>query len=181
MEENKNFQEADEKNDSKESVNFDVLINSIPEQPSQSQEIEPSPEKPKFEGFKTNTFLFTFLWIFGVVFLSIFFMFNIYLKPIDVLGLSMYPTINASCDSDDDDNHNDMVYYREKDSYTYGDVVIISNERQQYVKNQDVSFLIKRVIACPGDTITFFLTDIDSEKHLYYFYNTIIIRFVIFQ
>lgn len=169
MEENNNFQKADENNKTNESVNFDALINSISEKTVPSQETEPLPEKPKFEGFKTSSILFNFLWIFGVVFLSIFFVFNIYLNPIDVLGLSMYPTINADCLADDDNVRNDMVYYREKNSYTYGDIVIVSNETQQYIKNGSVNFLIKRVVACPGDTIIFSLTDIDSDKHLYYY------------
>ena len=172
MEENKDFQKADDEQFENDSPNFDELINSITDSEPSVQNVETEPEKPKFEGYKTNTFLFHFLCIFGVVFISIFFIFNIYLSPITVVGQSMLPTINASTISNSDKTHNDMVYYREKESYTYGDVVIISNESEHYITNtttNSVEFLIKRVIACPGDTITFFFTEKDEQNHLYYY------------
>lgn len=172
MEENKDFQNSEEEKMQNEQPNFDELIKSISDNPSETQEPTPVEEKPTFEGYKTNSLLFVFLSFFGVVFLSIFFMFNVYLTPISVVGQSMLPTINAQTLSNTDKINNDLVYYREKDSYTYGDIVIVSNEAEHYIKNtktSQVDFLIKRVIACPGDTITFYLTDIDSEKHLYYY------------
>ena len=171
MEENKDFQNSEE-NKLNEQTDFDELIKSIPDYTSENQEPIPVEEKPAFEGYKTNSLLFHFLAVFGVVFLSIFFMFNVYLSPISVIGQSMLPTINAKTLSNTDSVHNDLAYYREKDSYTYGDIVIISNEEEHYITNTEkyqVDFLIKRIIACPGDTITFFLTDIDTEKHLYYY------------
>ncbi len=171
MEENKDFQNSEERV-SNEQPSLDELIKSIPDYSSENQNQPPVDEKPQFEGYKTNSLLFMFLGLFGVVFLSIFFMFNVYLTPISVVGQSMLPTINAQTLSNSDKTNNDLVYYREKDSYTYGDIVIISNEAEHYItnsKNSHVDFLIKRVIACPGDTITFYLTDIDTEKHLYYY------------
>lgn len=173
MEENKDFQTNDENNVQKEFVDLDKLVESIPEPTNLEQDYESVPEKPKFEGYKTNTLLFHFLCVFGVVFLSIFFVFNVYFKPITVVGQSMLPTINAQTTSNDDTTHTDMVYYREKDSYTYGDVVIVSNEEGHYIDNSNratpVNFLIKRVVACPGDTITFYFTSKDASKHLYYY------------
>ena len=172
MEENKDFQNSEEERYSIEKSNLDELLKSIPDTTQENQEQNISNKKPKFEGYKTNSLLFHFLCVFGVVFLSIFFMFNVYLSPISVVGQSMLPTINAQTLSNSDKENNDLVYYREKDSYTYGDIVIISNEEEHYIKNtktSQVDFLIKRVIACPGDTITFYLTDIDNEKHLYYY------------
>ena len=177
MEENKDFQTNDENTSKNNSVDLDKLVNSIPEQININQEVEETPEKPKFEGYRTNTLLFHFLCVFGVVFLSIFFVFNVYFKPITVVGQSMLPTINAQTTSNDDITHTDMVYYREKESYTYGDIVIVSNEESHYINNtkrtSPVNFLIKRVVACPGDTITFYFTEKDEQNHLYY-YNIIV-------
>jgi len=48
-------------------------------------------------------------------------------------------------------------------------VIILSNEQKQYIDNSNITYLIKRVIACPGDTITFYLTDVDYSKKLYYY------------
>ncbi len=173
MEENKNFQTNDEIKAQNDSVDLDKLVNSIPEQINTFQEPEPVSEKPKFEGYKTNSLLFHFLCVFGVVFLSIFFVFNVYFKPITVVGQSMLPTINASTLSNEDTTRTDMVYYRQKESYTHGDIVIVSNEKGNYIDNSNrstpVNFLIKRVVACPGDTITFYFTEKDSSKNLYYY------------
>ena len=173
MEENKDFQTNQDNIEKSDNIDFDKLVSSIPEQNSQKQEVNSVPEKPKFEDYKTNSLLFYFLSIFGVVFLSIFFVFNVYFQPITVVGQSMLPTINAMTTSNDDTVHTDMVYYREKENYTYGDVVIISNETDHYIDNSKnssrVDFLIKRIVACPGDTITFFLTDIDRQNNLYYY------------
>jgi hypothetical protein len=47
----------------------------------------------------------------------------------------MLPEFNSAALSDTDEEHCDIVYYREKDNYTYGDVVIISNETDQYIDN----------------------------------------------
>ena len=116
MEENKDLQTNDENINQSESVDLDELVKSIPEQTLLAQEPEPVPEKPKFEGYKTNSLLFHFLCVFGVVFLSIFYVFNIYFKPITVVGQSMLPTINAETTSNSDTTHTDMVYYREKES-----------------------------------------------------------------
>lgn len=177
MEENKDLQTNDENISQSESVDLDELVKSIPEQTLLEQEPEPVPEKPKFEGYKTNSLLFHFLCVFGVVFLSIFYVFNVYFKPITVVGQSMLPTINAETTSNSDTTHTDMVYYREKESYDHGDIVIISNEESHYIDNSDrnnpVNFLIKRVIACPGDTVTFYFTGKDTSKH-HYFYDIIV-------
>ncbi len=176
MEENKDFQTTSDENSSNSEKSLDELVNSIPENVNINQATTVSDnddEKPKFDGYKTNTLLFHFLCVFGVVFLSIFFAFNVYLTPITVVGQSMLPTINASTTSNTDTEHTDMVYFRAKEDYTYGDVVIISNETENYIHNTGnsgkVEFLIKRVIACPGDTITFFLTDVDYVHHFYYY------------
>lgn len=148
-----------------ESISFDGF-----NYPSNSEEpIEP--EKPKFEGYKTNTLFFHFLCVFGVVFVSLLFFLQIYLTPITVVGQSMLPNINVSTTSNEDQTHCDVVYYRAKESYSYGDVVIISNEKSQYIDNsslkEPVNFLIKRIIACPGDTIIFSRDNVIGNKYYY--------------
>ena len=172
MNENKNLQNNNTET-TQDSFNTEELINLIPEQNNEEKTQNLDVKEEPQEEQKTNSLLFYFLAVFGVVFLSIFFLFNVYLTPISVIGQSMLPTINAQTTSNSDDEHNDMVYYREKNSYSYGDIVIISNESEQYIKNENkterIHFLIKRIIACPGDTITFYLTDIDYQNHLYYY------------
>lgn len=146
-------------------VNDEIQVESY--QPMQEQ-------KEKFE-YKTNGLAFHLVSIACLIMASFFFVFQIYLTPISVYGLSMYPTINYSAGESDDRSHTDMVYYRKKDNYTYGDIVIFSNEDEQYITNttdsKPVNFLIKRVIACPGDTITFFLTQDENWTTGLYFYD----------
>lgn len=144
----------------------EIKFSNVPEEPN-------GPEKPKFEGYKTNTLFFHFLCVFGVVFVSLLFFLQIYLTPITVVGQSMLPNINASTTSNEDTTHCDVVYYRAKDSYSRGDVVIISNEKNQYIDNTNststntVNFLIKRIIACPGDTIIFSRDNVIENKYYY--------------
>ena len=178
MEQNKDLNKDNVDEGSEKEVNLDELVNSLPErvsinEPESFKSENFKQEKPKFEGYKTNSFFYYFLCVFGVFFLSIFYVFQIYLQPIVVVGHSMLPNINTSALSDEDDVHCDVVYYRQKETYNYGDVIIISNLEDQYMddSNQDeVSYFIKRVIACPGDTITFYLTDV-SEDSLHYYYD----------
>ncbi len=174
MEQNKDLNEHTEEINNEKQVNLDKLVDSLPEHISNVESESIMPERPKFEGYKTNGFFYYFLTVFGVFFFSIFYIFQIYLQPIVVVGHSMLPNINTSALSDEDTLHCDVVYYREKDHYNYGDVIIISNVDDQYMddSNQEepVSYFIKRVIACPGDTITFYLTGV-SENGLYYYYD----------
>ena len=103
MEENKGFQESKEEKKFNDLPNLDEIVKSIEDNSNSNiQEIEqtiepvkPAEEKPKFEGYKTNTLFFAFMSIFGVVFLTIFFVFNVYLSPMSVVGQSMLPTINT--------------------------------------------------------------------------------------
>ena len=173
MEQNKDIKDTQDNNLSN-SINLDELVESIPDRVP-SNKVEEIPEdKPKSEGYKTNSFIYYFFCVFGVVFLSIFYLFQIYLTPITIVGHSMLPTLNASAVSDTDTEHCDMAYYRPKESYNYGDIVIISNTEGQYIDNSKlttpVNFLIKRVVALPGDKITFYLTG-ESDNDLYYYYQ----------
>lgn len=157
---------------------LDEVVNKLPEYDvSEQTNFELPQEQIKSNGYKTDSLLFHFLSVFGIVFLSVFFIFGVYLTPITVVGESMLPNINKKTTSATDKSHCDVVYYKKKDVYTYGDVIIISNETSQYINNsslqEPVEFLIKRVIACPGDTITFYLSN-QSSDNLYYYYDVIV-------
>lgn len=119
--------------------------------------------------FYTEGTLYTFLMVFGMVFLSCLFIFQIILTPIKVVGTSMHPTINLSVTSETDDDHCDIVYYKKSESYQNEDIVIVSNEQKKYINRNDVDFFIKRVIACPGQTITFYRTDTELLTTTYYY------------
>ena len=134
------------------------------------QEETQSLEQPKKSAYRTNRWEFHFLHTFGIVFLLFLFFCGFYYSPIAVLGTSMQPTINAKVLSETDDQNNDTVLYRKKSSYNIGDVVIVSNEKDQYIPKtptQEVDFFIKRVVARPGDTITFHYSGIDGNKIFY--------------
>ena len=138
-----------------------------------------TPVKPKNTGLYTESLVFKFMLVFGVVFMGFIFVFQILLTPIKVVGASMQPTMNVSITSDDDDYHCDIVYYREKESYLHDDIVIIANTDYKYIKKtekQDVKSMIKRVIACPGDIVTFYLTHQEPELLPNKFYYDIIVK-----
>ena len=46
-------------------------------------------------------------------------------------------------------------------------VILFITEKQKYVDDKDVNYLIKRVIACPGQTIKFYVTDNVGSKYYY--------------
>ncbi len=128
--------------------------------------VDPAASKQKRASGYIGSTLHIFMLVFGIVFLCSTLIFQILLTPIKVVGLSMYPTINASAESDTDETHIDIVYYNKDKAYQNDDIVIVSNLEQNYIKdkNKDVQYFIKRVIACPGQTVTFFLTDKKHEK-----------------
>ena len=84
--------------------------------------------------------------VFGVGFLMFIFTFEIYFTPIYIIGASMQPTINQNA------SYNDLVYYRAKESYATGDIVIVDSKN--YLPELGSS-IIKRVVAKSGQTITF--------------------------
>lgn len=145
---------------------FELNENQSEEQPSQEPE-ELLSEITEANSRATKSFigstLHIFMLVFGLVFLSCTLVFQILLTPIQVVGQSMQPTINISVKSNTDEDHCDIVYYNKDKTYQTGDVVIVSNLEKQYINDDDVDYLIKRVIACPGDSITFFLTDVKFE------------------
>lgn len=130
-------------------------------------------QNPKFNCEGT---LFTFFGIFGVVFMSFLLIFQIWLTPIQVVGRSMMPTINVSATSDKDEEHCDIVYYNKDSSYQNDDIVIVSNEQNQYINDKDVDFFIKRVIACPGQTIVFYLTEVSNTGLVRNYYYDVLVK-----
>lgn len=150
--------------------------------------IKDAPSK-KHEGLYTKTMAYRFMLVFGVVFMAFIFIFQVWLTPIKVVGSSMQPTINASIISETDDTHCDIVYFDDKKSYSNDDVVIVKNNNYKYipyieqkdengkvVAKQDVSYFIKRVIACPGQTITFFYTNQEPALLPKVYYYDIIVK-----
>lgn len=145
-----------------------------------------SPEKKSIP--LTQTILFRFMLVFGFVFMSFIFIFQVWLTPIRVIGSSMQPTINASIVSESDEAHCDIVYYDDKKTYNHDDIVIVKNNEYKYIPYleykdvnnntvvQDINYFIKRIVACPGDTITFFLTDQDDPLLPKIFYYDIIVK-----
>jgi len=88
--------------------------------------------------------------IFGVCFIACLFTFQIVLTQIGVIGYSMQPTINASAVGNDGNINTDSVYYVRSNSFKTKDIVIIKGGL-----TESGDKIIKRVVATPGQTITF--------------------------
>ena len=115
---------------------------------------ESNNDAPVQKNFSKPTFyriLCLALIIFAGSFLLYTLSFEVILRPISVLGYSMQPNINASAKGENGDQYNDAVYYTLNTSnLNYGDVVIIGGNYTGKAHS-----IIKRIIACPGQTITF--------------------------
>lgn len=149
MDEKKSLNIAEEENDSSlESLEIGEIIQT-------SQE---NKQKKHSFTYHVESGMALFLATFGVLFMIFHLVFQVLLTPIKVVGTSMQPTINLSVESNVDEDHCDIVYYNADKSYQNNDIVIVSNNNNEYINDSDVDFLIKRVIACPGQSITFFLT-----------------------
>ena len=70
-----------------------------------------------------------------------------------VVGKSMQPTINASANSDSDEEHVDIVYYSKNNTYKNDNIVIISNLTNKYINSSQVEFFIKRIILNNDDSV----------------------------
>ncbi len=144
-----------------------------------SLDFEFQSQQPKQKQLIGST-LHVFMLVFGLVFLSCTLVFQILLSPIQVVGQSMQPTINIRVLSNKDEQHCDIVYFNKDKAYQCDDIVIVSNQKQNYITDPEVQYLIKRVVGCPGDTITFFLTDVKYEALPYgisgnvYYYDIIV-------
>ena len=102
--------------------------------------------------------------IFAICFISSLFTFNIVLVPVEVQGYSMLPTINASASGLDGETYTDIVYISSVRTFSYKDIVVIKGGKTQSGKQ-----IIKRIIATPGDTLTFRVTKTDYFDFKSYF------------
>lgn len=119
-----------------------------------------------------DSYLFAIFSVFGVIFMSLVLVFQIWLTPIKVVGSSMQPTINISIASEADEEHCDVVYYTKQDSYSSDDIVIVENTNNKYVPTSDtqtIEYIIKRIVATPGQTIRFCRDDKSDDSMLYYY------------
>ena len=155
---------------------LDEQLNITPEQdlPMDYQHEEPSliPEhkKPKIIEIVTGSSVFKYflgaLIIFGICFISCLFTFNIVLTESSVHGYSMLPTINQSAEGNDGDKKTDSVYYVKPNELKYKDVVIVEGTSVGSSEK-----IIKRIIALPGQTITFKKTNEaikSTDVYIYY-------------
>ena len=102
--------------------------------------------------------------IFAMCFITSLFTFNIVLVPVEVQGYSMLPTINASASGDGGETYTDIVYVSKSKNIHYKDIVVIKGGKTPSGKQ-----IIKRVIATPGDTLTFKKVDTTYEYGQIYF------------
>ena len=56
---------------------LDELVKSIPDRTALNPTESIPDEKPESEGYKTNSFIYYFFCVFGIVFLSIFYLFQV--------------------------------------------------------------------------------------------------------
>ena len=112
-------------------------------------------ERPKVIEIQTRSTIFSYflgaMVIFGICFVCFLFVFQILLTQIGVHGYSMQPTINSQAQGENGDEKTDTVFYIDRNSYSYKDIVIIKEGKTTSGDEK----LIKRVIAVPGQTITF--------------------------
>ena len=149
---------------------------------SSKEKVEQSSQNNDFLEIQTKTdkkqtklidsYLFAIFSVFGVIFMSLVLVFQIWLTPIKVVGSSMQPTINISITSEADEEHCDVVYYTKQDSYSSDDIVIVENTNNKYVPTSDtqtIEYIIKRIVATPDQTIRFCRDDKSDDSMLYYY------------
>lgn len=135
------------------------------------QETDQKHEKPKIiktieiiTGSTIFKYVLGAMIIFAICFISSLFTFNIVLVPVEVQGYSMLPTINASASGLDGETYTDIVYISSARTFSYKDIVVIKGGKTQSGKQ-----IIKRIIATPGDTLTFKVTRTDYFDFKSYF------------
>ena len=112
------------------------------------------PEQPGIIEIVTNSSVFKYflngMIVFGVCFVLCFFVFNVLLTQIGVEGYSMQPTINLEAYGNDGEFNTDSMFYLKTSNINNKDIVIIKGG-----KTDSGEKIIKRVVATPGQTITF--------------------------
>lgn len=147
-----NTEDQELKNEISDIVNINEKNDSNSEKVQNMPNNEEKP--PKIIEIITGSTVFRYflsaMIIFGICFVSLLFTFNIMLTPIIVEGYSMLPTINSSAIGAEGSVHTDYVYVSKHSSIKRKDIIVIAPGKTE----RDVQ-IIKRVIATPGDTITF--------------------------
>ena len=104
--------------------------------------------------FKLSLWLIvTIIW--GIYYISTFYISNILLVPMQVEGASMYPTLNYESSTTNNIYANDIVYLYKTTSVSYSDIIVFNATTYNSSQNQEQIYYIKRVIAVAGETIQF--------------------------
>lgn len=93
--------------------------------------------------------------VFGIYYISTFYISNILLIPMQVEGASMYPTLNYEYSTTNNIYANDVVYLYKTSAVEYKDIVVFNANSYDSSSNSEALFYIKRVIAVGGDTLQF--------------------------
>ena len=94
---------------------------------------------------------YTFLIVFGIYFILSIYLSNVLFQPLQVVGASMYPTMNNTADSAVSQIGSDVVYIDNSQNPEYKDIVVFDSS----FTSGKTEYYIKRVIATAGDTIQF--------------------------
>ena len=100
------------------------------------------------------SFWYAFLIVFGLYFIFSIWLSNVLFQPLQVVGASMYPTMNHSASAYTTEGANDVVYIDHSKKPQYGDIVVFDSS----FTTGRTEYYIKRVIATEGDTLTFVRT-----------------------
>ena len=132
----------------------DITSASTQPQEELPQNNEQNTKKTKVVEIITKSSIFGYflnaMIIFGVCFVCCWFVFYVLFTQVEVVGLSMLPTINSSAYNDKDTDHIDYVFILKTNNYKRKDIVVVKEG-----KTTSNSRIIKRIIAVPGDTIAF--------------------------
>ena len=171
--ENKNIQKENVSSETEEKKTFETIdqSDSLPNIEINSNVSVPHKEKTSIvktieiiTGSTVFRYVLGAMIIFAMCFITSLFTFNIVLVPVEVQGYSMLPTINASASGDGGETYTDIVYVSKSKNIHYKDIVVIEGGKTPSGKQ-----IIKRVIATPGDTLTFKKVDTTYEYGQIYF------------
>lgn len=133
--------------------------NHAPQTISESELVQTKSSAKHNDDYMTKRWLFWVVFIFNLIAIMYFTISSKWLKCIKVVGVSMQPTINASVIDDKDEIHCDFVYYSPLVKTKLNGVVVIENTNKAYVNDDDINFLIKRVVATENQKVQFILNE----------------------
>lgn len=147
------MQENEDKNIdiSEEKLNEEKSLSESQKNVASDQANQEDQSKPKIIKITAGNSVFGYflgaMVIFGVCFVCCVFLFDIIFSSVTVIGTSMQPTINAAGNGT---VNTDTVYYLKTSHYKNLDIVIINAGKTENNKP-----IIKRIVALPGQKITF--------------------------